>query len=245
MLGGYKIPPLCFWLFETNFAGLNKEILVQLYQNHHNIPDKWEEEDGYDYIKEMRYLFNNGLERTIEFLNQKYKPKLRVKLLEIRDFIVLKCVMKHHNRNSKSKEDIDQLLQNMDKDAAEKITNEISNLYRQLDTEVDKRRADGNPMTQQQVIDLGNKLISEAPGIRDILDDEYANAITDATFQSLLSDIIRQAETVPQEKRPAEIIKLIDDMNEQGNVAENVKNASKSLRLQMLDLKNRYESLAR
>ena len=96
----------------------------------------------------------------------------------------------------------------------------------------------------QQVIDLGNKLISEAPGIRDILDEEYANAITDATFQSLLSDIIRQAETV-LEKRPAEIIKLIDDMNEQGNVAENVKNASKSLRLQMLDLKNRYESLAR
>ena len=137
------------------------------------------------------------------------------------------------------------LLQNMDKNSAEKITNEISNLYRQLDTEVDKRRADGNPMTQQEVIDLGNKLISEAPGIRDILDEEYANAITDATFQSLLSDIIRQAETVPQEKRPAEIIKLIDDMNEQGNVAENVKNASKSLRLQMLDLKNRYESLAR
>ena len=100
-------------------------------------------------------------------------------------------------------------------------------------------------MTQQEVIDLGNKLISEAPGIRDILDEEYANAITDATFQSLLSDIITQAETVPQEKRPAEIIKLIDDMTRQGNVAENVKNASKSLRLQMLDLKNRYESLAR
>ena len=137
------------------------------------------------------------------------------------------------------------LLQNMDKDAAEKITNEISNLYRQLDTEVDKRRADGDPMTQQEVIDLGNKLISEAPGIRDILDEEYTNAITDATFQTLLSDIITRAETVPQEKRPAEIIKLIDDMTRQGNVAENVKNASKSLRLQMLDLKKRYESLAR
>lgn len=137
------------------------------------------------------------------------------------------------------------LLQNMDKDAAEKITNEISNLYRQLDTEVDKRRADGDPMTQQEVIDLGNKLISEAPGIKDILDDQYRTAITDATFQSLLSDIIAQAENFPQEQRPAEIIKLIDDMTRQGNVAENVKNASKSLRLQMLDLKNRYESLAR
>lgn len=137
------------------------------------------------------------------------------------------------------------LLQNMDKDAAEKITNEISNLYRQLDSEVDKRRADGNPMTQQQVIDLGNKLISEAPGIRDILDEEYANAITDATFQNLLSNIITQAETFPQEQRPAEIIKLIDKMNEQENVAENKKNASKSLRLQMLDLKKRYEGLAR
>ena len=114
---------------ETNFAGLNKEILVQLYQNHHNIPDKWEEEDGYDYIKEMRYLFNNGLERTIEFLNQKYKPKLRVKLLEIRDFIVLKCVMKHHNRNSKSKEDIDQLLQNMDKTELKQLQSRVSKLY--------------------------------------------------------------------------------------------------------------------
>ena len=137
------------------------------------------------------------------------------------------------------------LIKNMDSEAAAKITNEISNLYRQLDTEVDKRRADGKPMTQQEVIDLGNKLISEAPGIRDILDEEYANAITDATFQSLLSDIITQAENFPQEQRPAEIIKLIDDMTRQGNVAENVKNASKSLRLQMLDLKNRYESLAR
>ena len=134
-------------------------------------------------------------------------------------------------------------LQNMDKNSAEKITNEISNLYGQLILKL-INEIDGNPMTQQ-VIDLGNKLISEVPGIRDILDEEYANAITDVTFQSLLSDIIRQAETVPQEKRPAEIIKLIDDMNEQGNVAENVKNASKSLRLQMLDLKNRYESLAR
>ncbi len=137
------------------------------------------------------------------------------------------------------------LIKNMDNDAAEKITNEISNLYRQLDTEVDRRRAAGEPMTQQQVIDLGNKLISEAPGIREILNDEYANAITDATFQSLLSDIITQAETVPQEKRPAEIIKLIDDMTRQGNVAENVKNASKNLRLHMLDLKKRYEGLAR
>ena len=137
------------------------------------------------------------------------------------------------------------LLQNMDNDAAEKITNEISNLYRQLDTEVDRRRAAGEPMTQQEVIDLGNKLISEAPGIRDILDEEYANAITDATFQNLLSDIITQAETFPQEQRPAQIIKLIDDMNRQGNVAENKKNASKSLRLQMLDLKKRYEGLAR
>ena len=137
------------------------------------------------------------------------------------------------------------LLQTMDNDAAEKITNEISNLYRQLDTEVDRRRAAGEPMTQQEVIDLGNKLISEAPGIRDILDEEYANAITDATFQNLLSDIITQAETFPQEQRPAQIIKLIDDMNRQGNVAENKKNASKSLRLQMLDLKKRYEGLAR
>ena len=137
------------------------------------------------------------------------------------------------------------LLQTMDKDAAEKITNEISNLYRQLDSEVDKRRADGKPMTQQEVINLGNKLISEAPGIKDILNDEYKTAITDATFQNLLSDIITQAETFPQEQRPAQIIKLIDDMNRQGNVAENKKNASKSLRLQMLDLKNRYESLAR
>ena len=137
------------------------------------------------------------------------------------------------------------LLQTMDKDAAEKITNEISNLYRQLDSEVDKRRADGKPMTQQEVIDLGNKLISEAPGIKDILNDEYKTAITDATFQNLLSDIITQAETFPQEQRPAQIIKLIDDMNRQGNVAENKKNASKSLRLQMLDLKNRYEGLAR
>ena len=137
------------------------------------------------------------------------------------------------------------LLQTMDKDAAEKITNEISNLYRQLDSEVDKRRADGKPMTQQEVINLGNKLISEAPGIKDILNDEYKTAITDATFQNLLSDIITQAETFPQEQRPAQIIKLIDDMNRQGNVAENKKNASKSLRLQMLDLKNRYEGLAR
>ena len=92
---------------------------------------------------------------------------------------------------------------------------------------------------------LGNKLISEAPGIKDILNDEYKTAITDATFQNLLSDIITQAETFPQEQRPAQIIKLIDDMNRQGNVAENKKNASKSLRLQMLDLKNRYEGLAR
>tara|TARA_R100001163_G_C5067974_1_gene207594 strand:+ start:3205 stop:5010 length:1806 start_codon:yes stop_codon:yes gene_type:complete len=137
------------------------------------------------------------------------------------------------------------LLQTMDKGAAEKITNEISNLYRQLDTEVDRRRAAGEPMTQQQVIDLGNKLISEAPGIRDILDEEYENAITDATFQNLLSDIITQAETFSQEQRPAEIIKLIDKMNEQEDVAENKKNASKSLRLQMLDLKKRYEGLAR
>lgn len=137
------------------------------------------------------------------------------------------------------------LIKNMDTTAAAKITNEISNLYRQLDTEVDRRRAAGKPMTQQEVINLGNKLISEAPGIRDILDEEYANAITDATFQNLLSDIITQAENFPQEQRPAEIIKLIDDMTRQGNVAENVKNASKSLRLQMLDLKNRYESLAR
>lgn len=136
------------------------------------------------------------------------------------------------------------LLQTMDKSAAEKITNEISNLYRQLDTEVDRRRAAGEPMTQQQVIDLGNKLISEAPGIREILNDEYANAITDATFQNLFSNIITQAETFPQEQRPAEIIKLIDKMNEQ-EVAENKKNASKSLRLQMLDLKKRYEGLAR
>jgi len=137
------------------------------------------------------------------------------------------------------------LLQTMDKDAAEKITNEISNLYRQLDSEVDKRRADGKPMTQQEVIDLGNKLISEAPGIKDILNDQYKTAITDATFQNLLSDIITQAENFPQEQRPAEIIKLIDNMTRQSDVAENVKNASKSLRLQMLDLKNRYESLAR
>jgi hypothetical protein len=137
------------------------------------------------------------------------------------------------------------LIKNMDKDAAAKITNEISNIYRQLDTEVDRRRAEGKPMTQQQVIDLGNKLISEAPGIRDIIDEQYENAITDATFQNLLSDIITQAETFPQEQRPAEMIKLIDKMNEQENVAENKKNASKSLRLQMLDLKKRYEGLAR
>ena len=137
------------------------------------------------------------------------------------------------------------LLQNMDKDAAAKITNEISNIYRQLDTEVDTRRAAGEPMTQQEVINLGNKLISEAPGIKDILDEQYENSITDATFQNLFSDIITQAETFPQEQRPAEIIKLIDKMNEQENVAENKKNASKSLRLQMLDLKKRYEGLAR
>ena len=115
------------------------------------------------------------------------------------------------------------LIKNMDKDAAAKITNEISNIYRQLDTEVDRRRAEGKPMTQQQVIDLGNKLISEAPGIRDIIDEQYENAITDATFQNLLSDIITQAETFPQEQRPAEMIKLIDKMNEQENVAENKK----------------------
>jgi len=133
----------------------------------------------------------------------------------------------------------------MDKDAAAKITNEISNIYRQLDTEVDTRRAAGEPMTQQEVINLGNKLISEAPGIKDILDEQYENSITDATFQNLFSDIITQAETFPQEQRPAEIIKLIDKMNEQENVAENKKNASKSLRLQMLDLKKRYEGLAR
>ena len=137
------------------------------------------------------------------------------------------------------------LIKNMDKDAAAKITNEISNIYRQLDTEVDRRRAAGEPMTQQEVIDLGNKLISEAPGVRDIIDDEYKKTIRDDTFQNLLSDIITQAETFPQEQRPAQIIKLIDDMNRQGNVAENKKNASKSLRLQMLDLKKRYEGLAR
>ncbi len=137
------------------------------------------------------------------------------------------------------------LIKNMDNDAAEKITNEISNLYRQLDTEVDRRRAAGEPMTQQEVIDLGNKLISEAPGIREIIDDEYEKTITDDTFQNLLSDIITQAETFPQLERPAQIIKLIDDMNRQDNVAENKKNASKTLRLQMLDLKKRYEGLAR
>ncbi len=137
------------------------------------------------------------------------------------------------------------LIKNMDNDAAEKITNEISNLYRQLDTEVDRRRAAGEPMTQQEVIDLGNKLISEAPGIREIIDDEYEKTITDDTFQNLLSDIITQAETFPQSERPAQIIKLIDDMNRQDNVAENKKNASKTLRLQMLDLKKRYEGLAR
>ncbi len=137
------------------------------------------------------------------------------------------------------------LIKNMDNDAAEKITNEISNLYRQLDTEVDRRRAAGEPMTQQEVIDLGNKLISEAPGVRDIIDDEYEKTITDDTFQNLLSDIITQAETFPQSERPAQIIKLIDDMNRQDNVAENKKNASKTLRLQMLDLKKRYEGLAR
>lgn len=137
------------------------------------------------------------------------------------------------------------LIKNMDKDAAAKITNEISNIYRQLDTEVDRRRAAGEPMTQQEVIDLGNKLISEAPGVRDIIDDEYKKTIRDDTFQNLLSDIITQAETFPQSERPAQIIKLIDDMNRQGNVAENKKNASKILRLQMLDLKNRYEGLAR
>ncbi len=137
------------------------------------------------------------------------------------------------------------LIKNMDNDAAEKITNEISNLYRQLDTEVDRRRAAGEPMTQQEVIDLGNKLISEAPGVRDIIDDEYEKTITDDTFQNLLSDIITQAETFPQLERPAQIIKLIDDMNRQDNVAENKKNASKTLRLQMLDLKKRYEGLAR
>lgn len=137
------------------------------------------------------------------------------------------------------------LIKNMDKDAAAKITNEISNIYRQLDNEVDRRRAAGEPMTQQEVIDLGNKLISEAPGVRDIIDDEYEKTITDSTFQNLLSDIITQAETFPQSERPAQIIKLIDDMNRQGNVAENKKNASKGLRLQMLDLKKRYEGLAR
>ena len=136
------------------------------------------------------------------------------------------------------------LIKNMDKDAAAKITNEISNIYRQLDNEVDRRRAAGEPMTQQEVIDLGNKLISEAPGVRDIIDDEYEKTITDSTFQNLLSDIITQAETFPQSERPAQIIKLIDDMNRQGNVAENKKNASKGLRLQMLDLKKRYEGLA-
>ena len=137
------------------------------------------------------------------------------------------------------------LIKNMDKEAAAKITNEISNIYRQLDNEVDRRRAAGEPMTQQEVIDLGNKLISEAPGVRDIIDDEYEKTITDSTFQNLLSDIITQAETFPQSERPAQIIKLIDDMNRQGNVAENKKNASKGLRLQMLDLKKRYEGLAR
>ena len=137
------------------------------------------------------------------------------------------------------------LIKNMDKDAAAKITNEISNIYRQLDNEVDRRRAAGEPMTQQEVIDLGNKLISEAPGVRDIIDDEYEKTITDSTFQNLLSDIITQAETFPQSERPAQIIKLIDDMNRQGSVAENKKNASKGLRLQMLDLKKRYEGLAR
>ena len=151
---------------ESNFSGLNKEILVELYYNHHNTPDKWEEEDGYDYIKEMRYLFNNGLERTIEFLNQKYKPKLRVKLLEIRDFIVLKCVMKHHNKNSNSKEDIDQLLQNMDKSELKNLQSRVATLYYEGSFKKTKDMIDGNNLDK-------SSLVGSLDSIEELCDDLY------------------------------------------------------------------------
>jgi hypothetical protein len=134
---------------------------------------------------------------------------------------------------------------NMDEDAAKKLTNEVNNVYRQLDNEVEARKAAGKPMNEREIVALGNQLLSAAPGIRDILNEEYDSAISDATTANTFPDIISGVSSLPYDQRPAEIVRRLDELTQQPNVAENIIQASKSFRLDMLELKKRYEGLTR
>ena len=134
---------------------------------------------------------------------------------------------------------------NMDEDAAKKLTNEVNNVYRQLDNEVEARKSAGKPMNEREIVALGNQLLSAAPGIRDILNEEYDGAISDATTANTFPDIISEVSGLPYDQRPAEILRRLDELTQQPGVADNVIQASKSFRLDMLELKKRYEGLTR
>jgi hypothetical protein len=102
-------------------------------------------------------------------------------------------------------------------------------------------------MNEREIIAYAKELISQAPGIRQILNEQYEYAIQDDTvaraFPNLLAEV--EALNLPNEQKPAEVIRRLDIIVSQEDVSELAKNASKSLRIQMVDLKKRYEGLRR
>ena len=136
-------------------------------------------------------------------------------------------------------------IRNMSPEDAARISNEVNNVNRQLDDEIERRKVEQNPMNEREIIEYANELISQAPGIRQILNEQYDYAVEDATVSRAFPNLIAEVSEFPIEKRPAEIIKRLDIIVSQEDVSELTKNASKSLRIQMIDLKKRYEALVR